>query len=265
MSTPAVALTIAGSDSGGGAGIQADLKTFAAHGVYGVSAISALTAQSTQGVQRMSTVEPAMVAAQIAAVAEDFTIAAVKTGMLGTAAIVTAVIDAVRGFAFPNLVVDPVIQSSSGTRLLDPAGVDLLRTTLLPLATVVTPNWGEAEALTGIRVASATDARLAAGALLELGARAVIVTGGHGTGNDIIDVLLTADGLYEFRATRVAGRSTHGTGCAFSAALAAHLALGRPLDDAVVLAQGYVADAIQSGFDLGSGPHGPMNHLTATR
>ncbi len=265
MSAPAVALTIAGSDSGGGAGIQADLKTFAAHGVYGVSAIAALTAQSTLGVQRVAPVEPAMVAAQIAAVAEDFTIAAAKTGMLGTAAIVAEVIDSIRRFAIPNLVVDPVIQSSSGTHLLDTAGVDLLRTALLPLATVVTPNWAETEALTGIRVASAADARLAASALLGLGPRAVIVTGGHGTGSDIIDVLVTVDGLYEFRASRVTGRSTHGTGCAFSAALTAHLALGRPLDDAVVLAQGYVADAIQCGFELGSGPHGPMNHLTATR
>jgi len=265
MTAPPVVLTIAGSDSSSGAGIQADLKTFAAHGVYGTCAIAALTAQNTQGVQRAMPVEPDMVAAQIAAIAEDFPISGVKTGMLGTAAIVEAVAESVKRFALPNLVVDPIVRSSSGAPLLDGDGLARLRTALLPLAAVVTPNWTEAEALTGIRVTSVEDACLAARALLDLGARAVVVTGGHGPDDDIADVLVTRDGVSEFRSSRVAGRSTHGTGCAFSAALAAHLAHGRPLDDAIVLAQSFVADAIRDGFNLGTGPHGPMNHLTRGR
>lgn len=261
MTAPRVVLTIAGSDPSSGAGVQADIKTFAAHGVYGTSAITALTVQNTQGVQGSEPIAPSLVAAQIAAVAEDFSVAAAKTGMLATAGIVAAVAAEVARFALPNLVVDPIVVSSSGARLLDEAGVALLRASLLPLARVVTPNWSEAEALTGVRVTSAADARLAGIALLQMGVRAVVVTGGHGEGGDIVDVLVTADGVHELRATRVAGRSTHGTGCAFSASLAAHLALDHPLADAVVLAQSFVADAIHHGFDLGSGPHGPMNHL----
>jgi hydroxymethylpyrimidine/phosphomethylpyrimidine kinase len=262
---PPVALTIAGSDSGGGAGIQADLKIFAAHGVYGTSAITALTAQNTRGVQRVDVMEPAMVAAQIEAVAEDFTIAAVKTGMLGTGAVVDRVAATIKRLSLTNLVVDPIALSSSGATLLDDAGVRALRVSLLPLARVVTPNWAEAQALTGVHVANAADAQRAASALLRLGAKAVIVTGGHGPGNDIVDVLATTDGVREFRAARVAGRSTHGTGCTFSATLAAHLALGQPLPDAIILAQGYVAKAIRLGLDLGTGPHRPMHHLAPTQ
>ena len=261
LAPPRVVLTIAGSDPSSGAGVQADIKTFAAHGVYGTSAITALTVQNTQGVQGTKPVDPSLVAAQIAAVAEDFSVAAAKTGMLATAGIVEAVAAALKRFALPNLVVDPIVVSSSGARLLDEAGVELLRASLLPLARVVAPNWSEAEALTGVRVTSAADARLAGIALLQMGVRAVVVTGGDGSGGDIVDVLVTADGVHELRATRVGGRSTHGTGCAFSASLAAHLALDHPMADAVVLAQSFVADAIQHGFDLGSGPHGPMNHL----
>lgn len=265
MTPPRVVLTIAGSDPSSGAGVQADIKTFAAHGVYGTSAITALTVQNTQGVQASEPTRPSLVAAQIAAVAEDFSVSAAKTGMLATAGIVEAVSAEVKRFLLPNLVVDPIVASSSGSRLLDEAGVELLRTSLLPLARVVTPNWSEAEALTGVRVTSAADARLAGIALLQMGVRAVIVTGGHANGGDIVDVLVTADGVHEFRATRVAGRSTHGTGCAFSASLAAHLALDHPMADAIVLAQSFVADAIQHGFDLGSGPHGPMHHLAPRR
>jgi len=261
MSIPPVVLTIAGSDSVAGAGIQADLKTFAAHGVYGTSALAALTAQNTQGVSRTLPVDPEMVAAQIAAVADDLPIAAVKTGMLGTGGAVTAVAEGVRRFALPNLVVDPIVRSSSGAELLDAEGVALLRTTLLPLAAVVTPNWAEAEALTGIRVTSVADAHLAARALLDLGVAAVVVTGGHGTDDAVVDLLVTAAGAQECRAPRVTGRSTHGTGCAFSAAVAARLALGDALADAVRLAQQYVTAAIRGGFNLGSGPHGPMNHF----
>jgi hydroxymethylpyrimidine/phosphomethylpyrimidine kinase len=263
MSAPPVALTVAGSDPSGGAGIQADLKTFAAHGVYGTSVVAALTAQSTQGVSRTLPVEPSMVAAQIAALAEDFALAAVKTGMLGTAAVVDAVVESLRRFGAPNLVMDPIVRSSSGAELLETAGVDLLRTRLLPMTALVTPNWVEAEALTGVRIASAGDAYLAGRALLDLGARAVLVTGGHGPGDDIVDVLVTSDGVSEFRTARIPGRATHGTGCAFSAALTSHLAHGRPLDDAIPLAQAWVGEAVRHGFDLGSGPHGPMHHLHA--
>ncbi|MGE0394301.1 MAG: hydroxymethylpyrimidine/phosphomethylpyrimidine kinase, partial [Vicinamibacterales bacterium] len=186
---------------------------------------------------------------------------AVKTGMLGTAAVVDAVAESVRRFALPNLVVDPIVRASSGADLLDADGVDRLRTGLLPLTSLVTPNWVEAEALTGVRIASTGDACLAARALLDLGARAVLVTGGHGPGEDIADVLVTRDGVAEFRTSRAHGRATHGTGCAFSAAITAHLARGLPLDDAIPLAQAYVGDAIRNGFDLGSGPHGPMHHF----
>ncbi|MEQ1898503.1 MAG: bifunctional hydroxymethylpyrimidine kinase/phosphomethylpyrimidine kinase [Vicinamibacterales bacterium] len=265
MTPPRVVLTVAGSDPSSGAGVQADIKTFAAHGVYGTSAITALTVQNTQGVQGTEPVHPSLVAAQIAAVAEDFSVAAAKTGMLATAGIVEAVAAQITRFALPNLVVDPIVASSSGARLLDEEGVELLRACLLPLARVVTPNWSEAEALTGVRVTSAADARLAGIALLQMGVRAVVVTGGHATGHDIVDVLVTADGVHELRASRVAGRSTHGTGCAFSASLAAHLALDHPMADAVVLAQSFVADAIRYGFDLGSGSHGPMHHLASRR
>ncbi len=261
MTTPPVVLSIAGSDPSAGAGIQADLKAFAAHGVYGLTAVTAITAQNTHGVQQTAPVDAALVTAQIAVLAEDFPIAAVKTGMLATAAVVEAVAEAVARFALPNLIVDPITTAASGAALLDADGVRALCARLLPLATLVTPNWVEAEALTGIRIVSPMDARLAGAALRDQGARAVLVTGGHAPGHEIVDVLVEADGVSEFRATRVRGRATHGTGCAYTAALAAGLALGRPLQDAVPLAQGFVAESIARGFDLGTGPHGPMHHL----
>jgi len=240
--TPVCALTIAGSDSGGGAGIQADLKTFAAHGVYGLSAITAVTAQNTRGVTAVEVLSPDIVTAQIAAVASDFQIGAAKTGMLQL------------------LVVDPVMVAKSGDRLLDDAALGALTRQLLPQATVVTPNLPEAAVLAGMPVQTADDQREAARRIVALGARAVVVKGGHAATTDIVDLLYEAGAFTEFRHERVPGTSTHGTGCTFAAAITAHLALGRTIAEAIPLAQQYVADAIRRAPGLGSG-HGPMGHL----
>ncbi len=255
------ALTIAGSDSGGGAGVQADLKTFAALGVYGTSAITAITAQNTHGVTAVEAVTPQMVAAQIAAVAGDIRLRAAKTGMLATSAIVEAVAAALATWSIPNLVVDPVLRSTSGRTLLDDAALPAFTTRLLPLAAVVTPNVPEAEALAGLSIRSDADRREAAVRILAFGVGAVLITGGHLDTVDICDLLYDGRAFLEFRTPRVAGRSTHGTGCTYSAALTAHLALGRTLAEAVPLAQAYVAGAIAHGLDVGDGPSGPMDHL----
>jgi hydroxymethylpyrimidine/phosphomethylpyrimidine kinase len=254
------ALTIAGSDSGGGAGIQADLKTFAAHGVYGVSAITAVTAQNTRGVSAVEALSPGIVAAQIAAVVDDFQVAALKTGMLANAAIIGAVARVLRVSRTGPLVIDPVMVAKSGDALLDADAVGALKQDLLPLAMVVTPNLPEAEALTGIGVRTLDDQREAARRIVALGARAVIVKGGHAHSAEIVDVLFDGQALTEFRHERVPGTSTHGTGCTFSAAITAQLALGKPLAECVALAQAYVARAIRNAPGLGSG-HGPMGHF----
>ncbi len=259
MSAPA-ALTIAGSDSGGGAGIQADLKTFAAFGVHGTSAITAITAQNTWGVISVEPVSTDMVTAQLAALAADIRIDAAKTGMLATAAIVDAVADALVRHRFPHVVVDPVLRATSGRSLLDGAGVPALISRLLPLATVVTPNIAEAEALSGRAIQTRDERRDAAKAISALGARAVIITGGHLDTPDITDLLYDGRTFTEFRTPRVAGRGTHGTGCTFSAALTALLALGRPLLQAVPEAQAYVGGAIRAGLEIGTGKCGPMDH-----
>jgi hydroxymethylpyrimidine/phosphomethylpyrimidine kinase len=254
-----VALTVAGSDSGGGAGIQADLKTFAALGVYGVSAITAVTAQNTRGVSAVEALSPGIVSAQIAAVVEDFPVAAVKTGMLANTGIIGAVARVLRVSRVGPLVVDPVMVAKSGDRLLDSDALAALTRDLLPLAAVVTPNLPEAEVLTGMAVRTLEDQREAARRIVRLGARAVVVKGGHSASTDIVDVLFDGQTFTEFRAERVAGTSTHGTGCTFSAAIAAQLALGKTLADAVPLAQAYVATAIRNAPGLGHG-HGPMGH-----
>ena len=256
----AVALTVAGSDSGGGAGIQADLKTFAALGVYGVSAITAVTAQNTRGVSAVEALSPGIVAAQIAAVVDDFPVAALKTGMLANTGIIGAVARVLRVSRVGPLVVDPVMVAKSGDRLLDSDAVAALTRDLLPLAAVVTPNLPEAEVLTGMAVRTLEDQREAARRIVRLGARAVVVKGGHSASTDIVDVLFDGQTFTEFRAERVPGTSTHGTGCTFSAAIAAQLALGKTLADAVPLAQAYVATAIRNAPGLGDG-HGPMGHL----
>src|SRR5262245_40820658 len=254
------ALTIAGSDSGGGAGIQADLKTFAALGVYGTSAITAVTAQNTVGVTASVALEADFVAAQIEAVAGDITIHATKIGMLANAAIIEAVVAAIEDLELPLVVVDPVMIAKSGDRLLDEDGVLAIRAQLLPVARVITPNLPEAEALTGKKIQSLADARDAARAIHQLGARAVIVKGGHSEPREIVDLLLDDGALYEFRTPRIETPNTHGTGCTFASAIAAHLALGRTLPEAAERAQRYVAGAIAHAVPIGRG-HGPLNHF----
>ena len=254
------ALTIAGSDSGGGAGIQADLKTFAAHGVYGTTAITAVTAQNTRGVTRVDALSPDLVTAQIDAVMSDIGADAAKTGMLANAPIVSAAAAALRRHSVRLLVVDPVMVAKSGDRLLDEAALAAMKEELFPLAFVVTPNIPEAEALTGITIRETADRVEAARRIRAMGASSVIVKGGHAASDDIVDLLLDAGEPVAFTHRRIPGRHTHGTGCTFSAALTAHLALGRPLRDAIPLAQQYIAGAIGRAPDIGSG-HGPMDHF----
>jgi hydroxymethylpyrimidine/phosphomethylpyrimidine kinase len=244
------ALTIAGSDSGGGAGIQADLKTFLAHGVYGASALTAVTAQNTGGVAAVEALPPSLVAAQVDAVLADTGADAVKTGMLATAGIVEAVADALARHQVTRVVVDPVIVATSGARLLDDDALDALRTRLLPHAAVVTPNVPEAEALADLRITSDEEAREAARRILALGPAAVLLKGGHRvTGADVEDLLVDRDGARVFRVPREPGPAAHGTGCTFAAALAAHLARGESLAAAVPAVQRYVAGAIRHGRD----------------
>ena len=258
MSVPR-ALTIAGSDSGGGAGIQADLKTFAALGVYGASAITAVTAQNTRGVRAVHELPPDLVAAQIDAVLEDIGAGAAKTGMLVGAPIVEAVAGRLRRHGVHALVVDPVMVAKSGDRLLRADAVAALRTLLLPLALVVTPNIPEAEVLADLRIVTETDLGEAARRIAAWGARHVLIKGGHLPGAPI-DHLWDGERLLEFPGDRVRTTSTHGTGCTLSAAIAAHLARGIPLPEAVRLAKEYVAEAMRRAQPIGSG-HGPLHHL----
>src|SRR5947207_12282153 len=250
------ALTIAGSDSSGGAGIQADLRTFAALGVYGTSAITAITAQSTVGVVEAAVLSADLVTSQIEAVAGDIAIHAMKTGMLGDAAVVEAVAAAIKELDLPLLVVDPVLASGSGARLLDDDGLEMLCAELVPLARVVTPNVPEAEVLSGKRIESDADLKDAARRIQDMGAAAVIITGGHRAGRDndvVVDTLYDGHNFSEFRTSRAGSAEVHGTGCTFSAALAAHLALGRTLAEAAELAQRYVAAAIDRSIAIGKG------------
>ena len=258
------ALTIAGSDSGGGAGIQADLKTFAAHGVYGTSAIAALTAQNTRAVTGIHAVPAEFVVAQIDAVASDIDIAAAKTGMLATPAVVEAVADALARWAFPFVVVDPVMVAKSGDRLLADEAVQSVVRHLLPRATVVTPNRMETEVLIGRAVRTRDEARDAARRLIDLGARAAIVKGGHFDEPDVVDLLFDGREIVEYRHQRHTSRHTHGTGCTFASAVAANLALGHALPEAVRRATEYVAGAIAHGLAIGHG-HGPLDHFWRTR
>jgi hydroxymethylpyrimidine/phosphomethylpyrimidine kinase len=255
-----IALTIAGSDSGGGAGIQADLKTFAALGVYGTSAITAVTAQNTMAVSSVYPLPADIVTAQIEAVASDFAIDAVKTGMLADAAIVEAVGAAIEALELPLVVVDPVMIAKSGGALLDPDAVGAMRAELLPRAFVATPNVPEAEALADVRIRSVEDAVRAGERIRALGVGAVIVKGGHLAGPRAVDVLLDREGVLELTAERVETRHTHGTGCTFAAALAANLAHGRPLRAAAGAAKEYVTGAIRRALAIGRG-HGPLDHF----
>jgi hydroxymethylpyrimidine/phosphomethylpyrimidine kinase len=253
------ALTIAGSDSGGGAGIQADLKTFAAHRVYGTCAITAITAQNTQGVITWQALPADLVTAQIEAVAGDIGVDAVKIGMLGTAAIVEAVAAAIAALDLPEVVVDPVMIAKGGHRLLDPDAVEALRAELLPRAHVVTPNIPEAEALAGMPIGTIEDMRTAARRILRLGPRVVLVKGGHLSGPDAVDVAVAADVVIELRRPRIETTSTHGTGCTLSSAIAANLALGLELSDALERAREYLDGAIRHAPRIGQG-HGPLDH-----
>jgi hydroxymethylpyrimidine/phosphomethylpyrimidine kinase len=260
------ALTIAGSDSSGGAGIQGDLKTFAAHGVYGVCAVTAVTAQNTMGVSASAALASDLVAAQIEAVAADFGIDAVKTGMLADAAIVEAVAAAIDELELPNLVVDPVIAASGGTRLLDADGVQAMMALLFPRARVVTPNIPEAEALGGRTIGSMADLREAARRIHAMGPTAVIITGGHAWDRapraDIVDLLFDGRTFAELRVQRVAGGNLHGTGCAFASSVAAHLARGVSLHDAAARAQQYVARALAARLSVARG--GALDHFAPT-
>ncbi len=258
------AMTIAGSDSGGGAGIQADLKTFAAHGVFGTSAITALTAQNTRGVLGVFPVTPEFVALQIDAIAVDIGSDAVKTGMLANAAIIEVVAERLRRHHLGPLVVDPVMVAKGGDRLLEPQARDALLSLLVPLAAVVTPNLPEAEALCGFPVGDLEGMRRAARAIHDLGARCVVVKGGHleGSAAKSVDVFFDGNDFQELSAERVATRSTHGTGCTFASAVAARLALGDAPAEAVREAKQYVTRIIRASASLGiGGGHGPMNHF----
>jgi len=254
------ALTIAGSDSGGGAGIQADLKTFAAFGVFGTSAITAITAQNTRGVSAVHAVPEPMIRAQIDAVITDLGAHAVKTGMLATAAIIDTVVAAIDAHRLTPVVVDPVMVAKGGSRLLDEDAVDALRLRLLPRAALVTPNLGEAEVLTGEPVCDVEAMESAARRLVDAGAAASLVKGGHLVGARIVDVLWDGRQMRRFEGERIETAHTHGTGCTLAAAIAAGLALGLDLDAAVERAHRYVRAAIAAAPGLGHG-HGPLNHF----
>ena len=252
-----VALTIAGSDPSGGAGVQADLKTFHQFGVYGEAVITLLTVQNTVRVSRVEVMAPALVLEQLAAVMEDIPPRAAKTGALGSAEMVEAVARAAADFDFP-LVVDPVMVSKHGLPLLPADAVGAIRDLLLRRAALITPNVPEAEALTGRKIGSMAEMRAAASRLREMGARAVLIKGGHMEG-DAIDLLLDGDEWREFPAPRVATPHTHGTGCTYSAAITAGLARGLRLGDAVALAKSFIHEAIRTNPGLGRGS-GPVNH-----
>jgi len=259
-----ITLTIAGSDSGGGAGIQADLKTFHAFGTFGTSALTAITVQNTLGVSAVHAVPLDVVRGQIRAVAEDLPPAACKSGMLATRELVETVAAALREHRLPHYVLDPVMVATSGDRLLASEAERGIVEHLVPLATLVTPNLDEAEILVGFPVRDREAMRRAASVLVERGARAALVKGGHLPGAELVDVLYDGSEYHEWRRPKRETTSTHGTGCTLSAGVAAGLAHGRPLLEAVADALDYVSRALVSAPGLGSG-HGPLNHLVPGR
>lgn len=261
--TRPIALTIAGSDSSGGAGIQADLKTFTVLGVYGASIVTALTAQNTRGVQGVHGVPAAFITQQFESVLSDLKVCAAKTGMLADRATVEAVAAALARARLPALVVDPVMVATSGDVLLAPDAIEAVRSLLIPLADVVTPNLPEAARLLDAEMAQSEAAMAEQGRkLLALGARAVLVKGGHGESADAVDILVTAEGVERLSAPRIATRNTHGTGCTLSAAIAAYMAGGAPLAEAVRRAKQFISRAIEAGQTLGVGEGaGPVDHL----
>ena len=260
-----IALTIAGSDSSGGAGIQADLKSFGACGVYGASVIAALTAQNTRGVTGIHEVPADFVTAQIDAVFGDLAVDAVKIGMVSQRGVIDAIVDGLNRWSAKNIVVDPVMVATSGDRLLSPAAIDALRTRLIPRAQLITPNLPEAAALLDEQMALRADDIAAQGQrLLKLGCPAVLIKGGHAEGAESIDYLIRAEGVTPFAAKRIQTRNTHGTGCSLSSAIAAYLARGETLESAVGHAKAYVSAAIAAAdrLDVGHG-HGPIHHFHA--
>jgi hydroxymethylpyrimidine/phosphomethylpyrimidine kinase len=261
----AIAVTIAGSDSSGGAGIQADLKTFSALGVYGASVIAALTAQNTQGVSAIHDVPPGFIAAQIDAVFSDLAVDAVKIGMLSTPAAIEAVAEGLDRYGQKIIVLDPVMVAGTGARLLVPEAIETLKRRLFPRARLITPNLPEAAALLDAEVAT-NEAEMQAQAdrLLALGAQAVLIKGGHGSGAESVDLLVTPAGVARFAASRIATENSHGSGCTLSAAIAAGLAKGAALADAVGAAKDFISRAIAAAdrLAIGSG-HGPVHHLHA--
>jgi hydroxymethylpyrimidine/phosphomethylpyrimidine kinase len=261
-SSPPIVLTIAGFDPSSGAGVTADIKTIAAHGCYGVACITAMTVQSTEGVRRVDPMAPELIKDTLEELAGDVEIAAVHIGMLGAGKVVRAVAAFLEALKPPNVVLDPILKSSSGAQMLDATSAKLVTETLLPLASVLTPNIDEASALTGLAVTNPDQMRAAAHKLHEMGASASVITGGHL--DKAIDLLsfTTPRGVEQeiFKSPRLRSNSTHGTGCAFATSVACHLALGRGLPEAVLLAKAYVAAAISNAHPMGRGT-GPVHHL----
>ena len=258
-------LAIAGSDSSGGAGIQADIKTATALGAYAMTAITAVTAQDTTGVHAVHLMPPELVRAQIIACLDDIGADAIKIGMLGSAEIARAVADTLRKHTTNvPIVLDPVLASTSGTALLDEAGVEILRAYLIPLSVLVTPNLPEAELLTGIDCGDDAGIRRAGESFLAMGARAVLIKGGHGRGEQLVDTLITHEGREAFAFPRIDTQHTHGTGCTYATAIAVGLAEQRDLEDAIVRALHYLRSAIETAPGLGRG-HGPLNHMHRAR
>jgi hydroxymethylpyrimidine/phosphomethylpyrimidine kinase len=259
--TPPIILTIAGFDPSSGAGVTADIKTIAAHGCYGISAITAMTVQSTAGVRRVIPTDPEVLGSTLQELLKDGKVSAVHIGMLGCGKVASRVADFLESARFKHVVLDPVLKSSSGAELLDQSGVAVLTQRIMSLADVVTPNVDEAAALTGIEVKNPEQMEVAAGRLHEMGAKAVVVTGGHL--DQAIDVLsLPGVEMQTYRGERIDSPNTHGTGCAFSTAIACQLALGQSLPMAVLLAKAYVSTAIKNSYSIGRGS-GPVNHAYA--
>nr|WP_240542744.1 bifunctional hydroxymethylpyrimidine kinase/phosphomethylpyrimidine kinase [Exiguobacterium qingdaonense] len=252
-------MTIAGSDSGGGAGIQADLKTFQELGVFGTSVLTAITAQNTLGVHGIEAISLEMINRQIDAVADDFAITACKTGMLADAERIEVVAKALARYDFDHVVVDPVMVAKGGASLLQESAVEALRTKLLPQATVVTPNIPEAEVLAGMEIRTEMDRMKAAQLIRGLGVDVVVIKGGHADDTDAVDLIMAESEAFRVKAPRIQTKDTHGTGCTFSAALTAELAYGKTLRQAVVDAKRFIHQAIAHGLSIGQG-HGPTNH-----
>jgi len=259
LPSPPVVLTIAGFDPSSGAGVSADIKTIAAHGCYGIAAITALTVQSTTGVRMMDPVDVNILRDTLDALVEDVKVSAVHIGTLGSGDVASEVVAFLKKSQLPNIVLDPVLAASSGARLLDDAGRKVMVEELLPLTTAATPNAQEAAVLTGIEVINIDDMKLAANRLREMGAKNVVITGGH---LDVAtDLLSFPNGdVQTFKSERLESNFTHGTGCAFASSITCHLAQGRPLAEAVLLAKAYVTAAISNGYPVGKGTN-PVNHM----